>query len=111
MKEETERLYKLVARAVHLLDETEDLSDEMHYELDHVCYELSVCRDTLDEAVTFDIKDTLKYLNQMTVRLTKAMVYMEEGKGKYDDDTEEEPGDEAFPGKYWTGDDAESPEK
>ena len=111
MKEETERLYKLVAHAVHLLDETEDLSDEMHYELDHVCYELSACRDTLDEAVTFDIKDTLKYLNQMTVRLTKAMVYMEEGKGKYDDDTEEESGDEAFPGKYWTGDDAESPEK
>lgn len=111
MKEETERLYKLVARAVHLLDETEDLSDEMHYELDHVCYELSACRDTLDEAVTFDIKDTLKYLNQMTVRLTKAIVYMEEGKGKYDDDTEEKPGDEAFPDKYWTGDDAKSPKK
>lgn len=111
MKEETERLYKLVARAVHLLDETEDLSDEMHYELDHVCYELSACRDTLDEAATFDIKDTLKYLNQMIVRLTKAMVYMEEGKGKYDDDTKEEPGDEAFPGKYWTGDDAENPKK
>ena len=111
MKEETERLFKLVARATYLMNAAEDLRDDIGDELEHSDYVLPMkSRDMLDQAYTYDAVSALEQLRLMMVRLTEAMVYAEE-KEPDDDNTKEEPGDEAFPGKYWTGDDAESPKK
>ena len=111
MKETAERLYKLAARAVHLMDETEELHDDVFTEYDHSDYVLPAeSREALKQAYAYEMRIALEHIRSTITMLTEAMVYAEE-KEPDDDDTEEEPGDEAFPGKYWTGDDAESPEK
>ena len=108
MKEKTKRLYKLVARATYLMNAAEDLRDDIGDELEHSDYVLPMkSQDTLDQIHMHNAISALEQLRLMMVRLTEAMVYAEEEEPD-NDNTKEEPGDEAFPGKYWTGDDAES---
>ena len=106
MKEETKEIYDLVTHAVHILEEMDSLQTDIREYDRHSSYVLtSKSEDKLNEVLLYDMDEAIKEMRFIILHLTQAMTYNEEGENN---DTEEKSGDEAFPGKYWTGDDAES---